>query len=181
MDWKNPDEIEVIEGAGVGSTVEIRNEKDGRYWNVTGAEVVEPGDGVASVGTQKEKAPAPKEEAPASNTKSQRPSQEQKLLPKEHAVLIDISKQAAEALRLSALKLAVSVTDSVLCSDERFKKLLPAGKVTGEIVMQTTLENASQFELFLKGELDPNVSSDTEDLDSDPVDADEPELPGDMI
>jgi hypothetical protein len=176
MDWKNPDEIEVIEGAGVGSTVEIRNEKDGRFWNVTGAEVVEPGDGEASVGTQKEKAPSPKKESrPASNTKSQRPSQatqEAALMVPEKVLL------TGSAVRLEALKQAVALTDSVLASDERFKKLVPAGKVTGGIVMQMTLENASQFELFIKGELKPEVKSDATDLDSKPVDADEPELPG---
>jgi hypothetical protein len=186
MDWKNPDEIEVIEGAGVGSTVEIRNEKDGRFWNVTGAEVVEPGDGEASVGTQKEKAPAPKEKAPASNTKSQRPSKAaQEATQASQAVqeaapteIVTIAA-SADAIRVAALKMAVAMTDSVLASDERFKKLLPAGKVTGEIVMQTTLENASRFESFIKGEFKPEVKSDSTDLDSKPVDADEPELPGD--
>jgi hypothetical protein len=184
MDWKNPDEIEVIEGAGVGSTVEIRNEKDGRFWNVTGAEVVEPGDGQDSVTTQKEKTPSQKESKPASNTKSQRPSKAaQEATQASQAV--QAATPATSVLpkgsftRLEALKMALRLTDSVLASDERFKKLLPAGKVTGEIVMQTTLENASQFELFIKGELDPMVNSDTTDLDSKPVDADEPELPGD--
>jgi hypothetical protein len=178
MDWKNPDEIEVIEGAGTGSTVEIKNEKDGRYWSVIGAEVVEPGDGVASVGTQKEKAPSRKESTPASNTKSQRPSE----APAESECCPDATiPPKGSFTRLEALKLSVALTDSVLASDERFKKLLPGGKVTGEILMQTTLENASDFELFIKGELDPKTNSDSTDLDSEPVDPNEPDLPGDMI
>jgi hypothetical protein len=176
MDWKNPDEIEVIEGAGVGSTVEIRNEKDGRFWNVTGAEVVEPGDGEASVGTQKEKTPSQKESKPASNTKSQRPSQ----ATQEAALMAPVSAlPKGNDIRLEALKQAVALTDSMLASDERFKKLVPAGKVTDGILLQMTLENASKFESFIKGDLKPEVKSETTDLDSKAVDADEPELPGD--
>ena len=176
MDWKNPDEIEIIEGAGVGSTVEIRNEKDGRFWNVVGAEVVEPGDGQDSVTTQKDKAPAQKEKRPASNTKSQRPSQtKQEAAP----MVITPAASSTEGMRLMALKEAVRLTDSFLASDERFKKLIPAGKATAEIVIQMTLENASQFESFINGDLKPGIKSDTEDLDtSKPVDAEEPELPG---
>jgi hypothetical protein len=186
MDWKNPDEIEVIEGAGVGSTVEIRNEKDGRFWNVTGAEVVEPGDGQDSVTTQKEKTPSQKENTdyhkhprPVSNTESQRPSKAaQEATQASQAVQAASVLPNGHTIRLEALDQAVKLTDSILSSDERFKKLVPAGKVTGEIVMQTTLENASKFELFIKGDLKPEVKSDASDLTSEPVDAAEPELPG---
>jgi hypothetical protein len=170
MDWKNPDEIEVIEGAGVGSTVEIRNEKDGRFWNVTGAEVVESGDGKESVTNPHGK--DEEEKAPASNTKAQRPSE----APVEVVPAIPAN---GSFTRLEALKQAVALTDSMLASDERFKKLVPAGKVTDGIMLQMTLENASKFESFIKGELKPEVKSDATDLDSKPVDADEPELPGD--
>ncbi len=51
MEWKNADEIEIVEEAGVGATVELKmkQQKGTRYWDCIGAEIIEPGAGQESV------------------------------------------------------------------------------------------------------------------------------------
>jgi len=165
MDWKNADEIGLLEEYGVGARVELVNEKDGNFWNLTGVELIEEGNGKPTT-----REPAAKKEPAAkaaANPTTATPSPE-----------VAVAGTSEEAIRRMALTEAVALTDAILSSDERFKKLLPATKTTVEIVSQMTLENASKFEAFIKGESTSVESKDT-DLDKAGVDAEEPALPGD--
>jgi len=167
MDWKNADEIAVLEEAGIGATVNMRSVKDGNFWNLDSVEIMEEGTGQSST-------PATKEPA------TQTPDGPATAQPKTAAAPSETVILAAsdEAMRIEALKAAVSLTDAILSSDERFKKLLAATKTNVEIVSQMTLENASKFESFIKNG-GKAVKSDDADLDKDGVDAEEPSLPGD--
>jgi hypothetical protein len=61
MDWKNADEIEIIEQAGVGGTVELKmkQKKGTRFWDCVGVDIIEAGAGKESVS----EAPADEDEA----------------------------------------------------------------------------------------------------------------------
>jgi hypothetical protein len=165
MDWKNPDEIAVLEEAGVGATVEMKSVKNGNFWDLDEVIILEEGDGTPS----REPAAKPAKAEP------KKPSQAAGG-PVSHTV--EYQAPPVTDTRVEALRAAVKITDAMLSSDERFKKLMPATKTTVEIVSQMTLENAAKFEAFLKGKSD-KVESDDADLDKDGVDAAEPVLPGD--
>jgi hypothetical protein len=174
MDWKNPDEIEILKLAGVGATVRLDNERDPnnpKFWNIIGAAIMEAGEGAGSVGTATSK---PAETKPAAKTETKATNIAE---PANTAVMV--RSNPAENIRAMALREAINLMNSMLSSDERFKKLIASTKATAEIVMQLTLENASKFESFIKGDVKSDVESDDRDLDNDGVDADEPKLPGD--
>jgi hypothetical protein len=170
MDWKNADEIAVLEEAGVAATVGMYSVKDGNFWNLDKVEIID-GDGAPSKGTDQPAKTPDKGHAHAS------PETPAVYAPKEEVISFATTE---EGCRATALAQAVSFTDALLSSDERFKSLMPVSKTNVEIVTQMTLETASKFESFITGKkAGSDVVSDDADLDKDGVDAEEPSLPGD--
>ena len=176
MDWKNTDEIAVLEEAGIGATVNMRSVKDGNFWNLDSVEIMEEGTGQSST-------PSTAEEKPATQTPdgpaTAQPKTTTAAAPAPQVQEIVTLAASKEAQRIEALKAAVLFTKAILSSDPRFKSLLPVTKTNVEIVSQMTLETASKFESFIKGGGKADVASDSADLDTDGVDAEEPSLPGD--
>jgi hypothetical protein len=140
MDWKNADEISALEEAGVGARVELKMVKDGNFWNLDEVVVLDEGTGTPSREPAKKK-PATSGTAKTAGNAAQPAG----------AMTVEYQAPKVADTRVEALKAAVAMTDAMLSSDERFKKLLPATKTTVEIVSQMTLETASKFESFLKG------------------------------
>ena len=175
MDWKNADEIAVLEEAGIGATVNMRSVKDGNFWNLDSVEIMEEGTGQSSTPATKEPA-TQTPDGPATAQREGKPLGERMAgaVPSETVML----QASDEAMRIEALKAAVNFTDAILSSDPRFKALLPVTKTNVEIVSQMTIETASKFESFIKNG-GTEVKSDDADLDKDGVDAEEPSLPGD--
>ena len=183
MDWKNTDEIAVLEEAGIGATVNMKSVKDGNFWNLDSVEIMEEGTGEPSSKTASKQAANTKAatqtpDGPADAQRESKTLGERMAGPAAEVVTLAASD---EALRVEALKAALSLTGSILSSDPRFKGLLPATKTNVEIVSQMTLENASKFEAFITGKaaVNSDVTSDDADLDKDGVDAEEPTMPGD--
>ena len=173
MDWKNADEIAVLEEAGIGATVNMRSVKDGNFWNLDSVEIMEEGTGQSSTPATKE--PATDTPDGPADAQPEVPANPMKMDVRPETVILAASE---EAMRIEALKAAVNFTDAILSSDPRFKSLLPVTKTNVEIVSQMTLESASKFESFIKNG-GKDVASDSGDLDKDGVDAEEPSLPGD--
>jgi len=172
MDWKNTDEIAVLEEAGIGATVNMRSVKDGNFWNLDSVEIMEEGTGQSST-------PSTAKEQPATQTPDGPATAQPKNATAAPAPEVVTLAASVEAMRIEALKAAVKLTDAILKSDPRFKSLLPVTKTNVEIVSQMTLENASKFESFIKGGAKADVASDAADLNTDGVDAEEPSMPGD--
>ncbi len=187
MDWKNEDEIETIIEAGVGATLDLNYVKDGRYYNLEGVEVVSEGDGASSVtkakveqkksekkrDTNSGKSPAGARTTAAKKTETASQAQAAVGAP----VIVDVQKPD-EVIRFDAVSLSVKLTNNMLAAPERFKKLLSVTKITAELLMQMTLENASKIEAYINGKFKADVSSDATDLQEKPVDAKEPKMPG---
>jgi hypothetical protein len=168
MDWKNADEIAILEQAGIAATVNLVNEKDGNFWNLVDVKVIDEGTGQSST---------PSTKVPAAQTSAQTVSEAPQVA---GAMTVEYQAPKVSDASVEALRAAVELTDAMLSSDERFKKLLPATKTTVEIVTQMTLENAAKFKAFIKGSNEgEDVNSDGSDLNNAGVDADEPVLPGD--
>jgi hypothetical protein len=169
-EWKNPDELLELEKAGIGATVNLWFTQNGRFQDLTKVEVMSEGTGVSSGGKKPETKPETKKTSSSGSGKGSMASPAEVIVAPAPAAVVD---EKSEALRQ-----AVALTDSLLSSDERFKKLLPATKTTVDIVIQLTLENASKFEAFLTGKKSGKVESDGSDLKPESVDAEEPTLPG---
>ena len=178
MDWKNPDEIAVLEEAGIGATVNMRSVKDGNFWNLDSVEIMEEGTGQSSTPATKEPATQTPDGPATAQPKTGSMAAHGKVEETAANPMAVSLAPSEDAVRVASLKEAVRFTASILSSDERFKKLFPSTKTTVEIVSQFVVETASKFESFIKKGV-KEVKSDDADLNKDGVDAQEPSLPGD--
>lgn len=145
MDWKDSEFIAAFESIGVGNRAEIKNVKDGQYWNIVS--VAPAGQGGAPATTT---STPPTTAAPAATTtQSSGPASSGAGF-----------RKPEEIIREGCLEQALEFAAILVNSPENFKKLLPASKLTANLLLDGILSAASKFETYVtEGNKDVTKSS----------------------
>ena len=173
-DWKDSEWIQAMEQIGIGAAVLIKMTKNGRFWDIEG---VEAWRGEAVAGDEEQQPKGNTNEQAAANAQSEATKVPTTPPPVRTAtetagpLVTNFPVQAAaadvmafddQAVRSMALKYAVEVTNGMLASDTRFKKLLLVG-TTSELLGEILIDFAQRMETFIKGNIgDP--ASDPQEL-----------------
>lgn len=156
----NADQISQFESVGVGNTANVKMVKNGNFWNVGNVELDEPNSSGGTGGS-----------APASSGGGSRPASSGKKS--------DNYRKPEEIIRVNALTSAVNLTGKMIDLNAQEKTKLYNTKTSTDLLVSDVLDLAAKFEAYIRGEKDaPVTESDSSDVKK-PVDAEEPEIPGD--
>lgn len=162
-DQHDANSISMLEQIGIGNTAKINMVQNGKYWNVGSIEHDVPNSGGGS--------PAP------ANSGGGQPGGSPSYSQAGKAPAQDTYRKPEEIIRVNALNAAIGLTRHMIDLNGQEKMKIYAAKTSTELIEQGVLDLAKKFEDFIKGNDGSATESSTQDV-GNPVDAEEPGLPG---
>lgn len=162
-DYHNKDLIKVLEEVGVGGNVMIGYKQNNGFWNLNTVEKVSGSSGGGSSSSGSSPSAGSKPASKSGGGGYQKKGGE--------------FRQPDEIIRTSALAQSIDLTKAMLEAPDRFKKLTTPTKLTPELLVSLTLDNAVKFEGYIKGNYKSTVESDNSDLNPAGAEMEQPDMP----